>query len=171
MKFVLLLICIYEYFYWYYKPQNQMYFEPWKFKFEDVGTKDIKEYNIKKSREKMVIAVDFDGTIARTDFPKIIEPVPYAFDVLKILMKDSYTTLILWTCREGKDLEDAINFCELYGVTFDYINENDEERTKYYGNNSRKIGADLYIDDKSAQSNVEKLWSDWWEWMNENNIV
>ena len=38
MKFVLILVFIYEYFSWYYKPINQMYFEPWKFKFEDVET-------------------------------------------------------------------------------------------------------------------------------------
>lgn len=171
MKFALLLICIYEYLKFYYTPINQMYYEPWKFKFEDVEIKDSKENNIEKiKREKMVVAVDFDGTIARTDFPKIIEPIPYAFDVLRVLMNDKYTSLILWTCREGKDLDDAINFCELYGITFDYVNENDKERTEYYGNNSRKIGADLYIDDKSAQSNVEKLWKDWWDWLCDNQL-
>ena len=54
---------------------------------------------------------------------------------------------------------------------FDYVNENCKERIEYYGNNSRKIGADLYIDDKSVQSNVEKLWKDWWNWMKENKIA
>ena len=57
MKFVLLLVFIYEYFSWYYKPINQMYFEPWKFKFEDV----MKEENTE--RKTTVVAVDFDNTI------------------------------------------------------------------------------------------------------------
>ena len=36
MKFALLLVFVYEYFSWYYQPINQMYFEPWKFKFEEI---------------------------------------------------------------------------------------------------------------------------------------
>lgn len=88
MKFALLLICIYEYFSWYYKPQNQMYFEPWKFKFEDETEKS-------KERKIMVVAVDFDDTIAYTHFPTIIKPLPHAIDVLKVLMNDPYTILIL----------------------------------------------------------------------------
>ena len=44
MKFALLLVFVYEYFSWYYKPINQMYFEPWKFKFEDV----MKEENTER---------------------------------------------------------------------------------------------------------------------------
>ena len=163
MKFALLLVFIYEYFSWYYEPINQMYFEPWKFKFEE----------IKKSEERKttVVAVDFDDSIAYTHYPTIIKPLPHAMDVLRVLMNDPYTILILWTCREGEYLQQALDFCELYGIKFDYVNENCKERIEYYGNNSRKIGADLYIDDKSVQSNVEKLWKDWWNWMKENKIA
>ena len=163
MKFALLLVFIYEYFSWYYEPINQMYFEPWKFKFEE----------IKKSEERKttVVAVDFDDSIAYTHYPTIIKPLPHAMDVLRVLMNDPYTILILWTCREGEYLQQALDFCELYGIKFDYVNENCKERIEYYGNNSRKIGADLYIDDKSVQSNVEKLWKDWWNWMKETKIA
>ena len=163
MKFALLLVFIYEYFSWYYEPINQMYFEPWKFKFEE----------IKKSEERKttVVAVDFDDSIAYTHYPTIIKPLPHAMDVLRVLMNDPYTILILWTCREGEYLQQALDFCELYGIKFDYVNENCKERIEYYGNNSRKIEADLYIDDKSVQSNVEKLWKDWWNWMKENKIA
>ena len=146
MKFALLLVFIYEYFSWYYEPINQMYFEPLKFKFEE----------IKKSEERKttVVAVDFDDSIAYTHYPTIIKPLPHAMDVLRVLMNDPYTILILWTCREGEYLQQALDFCELYGIKFDYVNENCKERIEYYDNDSRKIGADLYIYDKSAQSNV-----------------
>ena len=162
MKFALLLVFIYEYFSWYYEPINQMYFEPWQFKFEE----------IKKSEERKttVVAVDFDDSIAYTHYPTIIKPLPHAMDVLRVLMNDPYTILILWTCREGEYLQQALDFCELYGIKFDYVNENCKERIEYYDNDSRKIGADLYIDDKSAQSNVEKLWKDWWNWLCDNQL-
>ena len=162
MKFALLLVFIYEYFSWYYEQINQMYFEPWKFKFEE----------IKKSEERKttVVAVDFDDSIAYTHYPTIIKPLPHAMDVLRVLMNDPYTILILWTCREGEYLQQALDFCELYGIKFDYVNENCKERIEYYDNDSRKIGADLYIDDKSAQSNVEKLWKDWWNWLCDNQL-
>ena len=139
-----------------------MYFEPWKFKFEE----------IKKSEERKttVVAVDFDDSIAYTHYPTIIKPLPHAMDVLRVLMNDPYTILILWTCREGEYLQQALDFCELYGIKFDYVNENCKERIEYYDNDSRKIGADLYIDDKSAQSNVEKLWKDWWNWLCDNQL-
>ena len=165
MKLALLLFCIYNYLMYYYQPINRLYFEPSIMIFDNV------DKNI--NRKKTVVAVDFDGTIAISNFPKIIAPIPYAFDVLKVLMNDPYTTLILWTCREGELLQQALDFCELYGIKFDYVNENDEERTKYYGNDSRKIGADLYIDDKSYQGSqgVEKLWRDWYFWMKNNGMI
>ena len=139
------------------------FLEPWKFKFEETEKSE--------ERKTTVVAVDFDDTIAYTHYPTIIKPLPHAMDVLRVLMNHPYTILILWTCREGEYLQQALDFCELYGIKFDYVNENCKERIEYYGNNSRKIGADLYIDDKSAQSNVKKLWCDWWNWMKENEIA
>ena len=93
MKFALLLIFVYEYFSWYYKPINQMYFEPWKFKFECETEKS-------EERKTTVVAVDFDNTIcSTTQYPNIDKPIPPAMDVLRVLMNDPYTILILCTCR------------------------------------------------------------------------
>ena len=167
MKFVLLLFFVYEYFSWYYQPINQMYFEPWKFKFEEIETEKIEE------RKTTVVAVDFDDTIAYTHYPTIIKPLPHAMDVLRVLMNDPYTILILWTCREGEYLQQALNFCELYGIKFDYVNENCKHNLDLYTVNCRKVSADIYIDDKSYQGRegVEKLWCNWWNWMKENKIA
>lgn len=166
MKFALLLICFYEYLMYYYKPINQMYYEPWKFKFEDIESEKVE-------RKTTVVCVDFDGTIAYSRYPTIIKPLPHAMDVLRVLMNDPYTILILWTCREGEYLQQALDFCELYGIKFDYVNENCKHNLDLYTVDCRKVSADIYIDDKSYQGRegVEKLWYDWWNWMKENGIA
>lgn len=97
-----------------------------------------------------VIAVDFDGTIAKTQYPKIIEPIKETIEFLKIA-KNLGAKIVLWTCREGKVLDEAVQWCKSHSVPIDYVNENVPERIKYFNNDSRKIGADLYIDDKSVE--------------------
>ncbi len=101
-----------------------------------------------------VIAVDFDNTIAKTKYPEIISPIGETIDFLR-KAKDAGARIILWTCREGEVLDSAAEWCKMNSVPIDYVNENDPSRTDYFGNNSRKIGADLYIDDKSFS-----LWHD-----------
>jgi hydroxymethylpyrimidine pyrophosphatase-like HAD family hydrolase len=95
----------------------------------------------------MVIAVDFDGTIVEHAYPKIGRPMPFAFDTLRQLQSDGHT-IILWTYRAGKDLEDAVDYCKANGMEFYAVNQNypgeiiDEKV-------SRKIYADVYIDDRN----------------------
>ena len=57
--------------------------------------------------------------------------------------------IILWTCRTGQPLQDAVDLCKSYGLEFDAVNENLPEMIKAYGNNSRKVSADKYIDDNA----------------------
>ena len=65
----------------------------------------------------MNIAVDFDGTIVEHRYPEIGEEIPFAIDTLKMLIQDRHN-LILWTVREGKLLEEAIEWCRKRGVEF-----------------------------------------------------
>lgn len=96
----------------------------------------------------MVIAVDFDGTIVHDRYPGIGEPRAGAIETLKKLRKEGYQ-LILWTCRTGKHLAAAVAWCAERGVRFDAINESLRCRiVMYNGSDPRKIGADLYIDDR-----------------------
>lgn len=92
-------------------------------------------------KDKLIIAVDFDGTLVEHKFPAIGEQIPDAFETLRKLRKDGHT-LILWTCREGKELKEAINYCLDEGVFFDGHNE-----TPFY--KSRKVMANIYIDDRN----------------------
>ena len=96
----------------------------------------------------MVIAVDFDGTIVEHEYPRIGKQIPFAFDVLKKLQKEENHTLILWTMREGRLLQEAIDYCEKNGVKFYAHNKNYPEEV-FQDGDSRKISVDLFIDDRN----------------------
>lgn len=100
-----------------------------------------------------VICVDFDGTVVRHAFPKIGEPLPGAFEVLKELKAAGYR-LILWTCREdgnGKNyLTEAVEFCRKNGVEFDAHNETIKEAEfREDGVDLRKPYCRYFIDDRN----------------------
>ena len=96
-----------------------------------------------------IIAVDFDGTLCYSNWPELGEPNTMLIDYL-LQEKAAGNKLILWTCRAGKALTDATKWCHEQGLTFDAVNDNLPEIVELYGNNSRKITCDLYIDDKSV---------------------
>ena len=97
----------------------------------------------------MVIAVDFDGTIVKHRYPEIGEELPFATETLRMLAKDHHR-LILWSVREGKLLDDAVEWCRQRGVEFWAVNkdypEEDVENNNHY---SRKLKADFFIDDRN----------------------
>lgn len=96
-----------------------------------------------------VIACDFDGTLFEEtkNFPEIGAPIDSIIDYVKIKAKEG-ARVILWTCRNGKALEMAVKACEAQGLKFDAINENLEETKKIFGNDTRKVWATEYLDDK-----------------------
>ena len=111
----------------------------------------------------MIIAVDFDGTLCEHSFPEIgiiskrneaiIEFVRYA--------KTKGHTIILWTCRTDTDdrkyLTEAVEWCKVNDIPIDYANENPEEEKKWIPYVSRKICADVYLDDRTFHADVEGI--------------
>jgi hypothetical protein len=95
----------------------------------------------------MIIAVDFDGTIVEHKFPAIGNELPFAIKTLKLIQKKGHK-LILWTYRSGKELQEAVDFCEKKGLYFHAVN-NDFEGEEFDNTYSRKIYADMYIDDRN----------------------
>lgn len=97
------------------------------------------------------IAADFDGTLCEDKFPSIGEPKYKIIGFVKWL-KSHGGKIILWTCREdipeGDFLTQAVEWCRTYGLEFDYINENPEQ-CMGHPEKSRKIVADIYLDDKA----------------------
>ena len=99
-------------------------------------------------KDTYTIAVDFDGTIVEDAYPDIGKPQLFAFDTLKKL-QDKGHRLIRWTYRYGKALDEAVAFCKENGITFYAVNKSFPEEDfdiKY----SRKINADLFIDDRNV---------------------
>lgn len=93
------------------------------------------------------IAVDFDGTIVEDRYPAIGKPLMFAFDTLKMLQKDGHR-LILWTYRDGNELNEAVEFCKKNGVEFYAVNKNFPEES-FNEKTRRKLNADLFIDDRN----------------------
>lgn len=96
----------------------------------------------------MIIAVDFDGTIVTHEYPNIGKPIPFAIDTLKKLQEEDQHQLILWTVREGQLLREAVDYCKSRGLEFYAVNSNYPEELPEHGA-SRKITADLWIDDRN----------------------
>lgn len=97
--------------------------------------------------DRLTIAVDFDGTIVEDAYPKIGKTRIFAFETLKRLQQDGHR-LILWTYRNGTKLQEAVNFCKTNGIEFYAVNASFPEE-KFDYSRSRKIHADLFIDDRN----------------------
>ena len=108
------------------------------------------------------IAVDFDGTIVEHDYPGIGKEKLFAFQTLKELEKLG-ARLILWTFRAGPELEEAVEFCRNNGIEFYAVNKNYPEEM-FDETISRKIDADIYIDDKNVGGFPG--WSEVWQMLN-----
>lgn len=96
----------------------------------------------------MTIAVDFDGTIVEHRYPAIGPEKPFAIDTLKCLSAKRHK-LILWTVREGRLLDEAVAYCKKRGLEFYAVNKNYPEEKETHEGYSRKLQADLFIDDRN----------------------
>ena len=95
----------------------------------------------------MKIAVDFDGTIVEHKYPLIGEEFLFAIETLKELQRQQHL-IVLWTFRAGKELEEAVEYCRQRGLEFYAVNKNYPEEV-FDETISRKINADLFIDDRN----------------------
>lgn len=116
----------------------------------------------------MIIAVDFDGTIVDHEYPEIGKEKLFAFQTLKELQKQNHQ-LILWTYRAGKELEAAVEFCRENGVEFYAVNKNYPEEEFDEETMSRKINADVFIDDRNVGGFLG--WSKIWQELNGGNLM
>lgn len=96
-----------------------------------------------------IIAIDFDGTLVSDNFPHIGTPNESLIRFAKLWRKAG-AKLVLWTCRNDERLLDAVAFCSSNGIQFDAINQNIPEVIQMFGGDTRKVYADVYIDDKAV---------------------
>ena len=97
------------------------------------------------------IAIDFDGTITRADNKTRGQELVLkknAPEVIRQLYSEGYL-IIINTLRDGKEWEkEARDFLDKHDIPYHLFNENDPSRIEYFGE-SRKIAADIYIDDRN----------------------
>lgn len=117
---------------------------------EAEGLHDIPALTVNRdgTTRPTAVAVDFDGCLVSNAWPEIGDPNDDLFDML-IRFRQKGGELILWTCREGESLADAVLFCAKEGLGFDALNANLPSWKALFGNDTRKLGADYYIDDKA----------------------
>lgn len=93
----------------------------------------------------MIIAVDYDGTL---DINGTLNEQLIGFLKAKQAMGN---TVILWTCRDGRSLQEAVTNLAKAGLRPNYVNANCPQAVKMLGHDSRKVYADIYIDDRGVK--------------------
>jgi hydroxymethylpyrimidine pyrophosphatase-like HAD family hydrolase len=68
-----------------------------------------------------IFAVDFDGTLCQSKWPEIGEPIQPMIDYC-IKLREQGHKLILWTCRTGEQIEQAVKWCNKRGLYFHAVN-------------------------------------------------
>lgn len=113
---------------------------------------------------KRLVGIDFDNTLVENEYPKIGK--------LKIRMleiigneQDKYgkenVDFILWTCRRGKELENAIEFIKENKLPIKYFNESHPQALEYFNvvgkipAKTRKIFTNVLYDDRTRNPIVE----------------
>lgn len=132
------------------------------------------------NRNYTIFAVDFDGVLCHDEWPKIGEPMEYNIECIKAL-RSFGNKVILWTCRSGLRLDQAIEWCRVRGLEFDAVNENLIEAVVAFGGDTRKIYADYYIDDRAIlaglctnhdpEKDIQKYFEPYWSKTIEQRIA
>ena len=91
----------------------------------------------------MFICVDFDGTIVDHVYPEIGEPAPEAIIWMKQWQMCG-ANIILWTMRDGKELQEAVDYLRNNGIELYGANKN---KSQSHWTKSPKAYAHIYVDD------------------------
>lgn len=102
---------------------------------------------------KGLLCIDFDLTIAMTSYPTIHGRIKGSKKYINKLHKDSWY-IVINTCRCDDNTEClpatmAENWLLEQNIHFDQFNQHHPYLIEFYGNDSRKLAADFYIDDKN----------------------
>lgn len=103
------------------------------------------------------LCVDFDGCLCTDEYPEIGKPNMQVITALKARVDQGWE-VILFTCREGYLLAEAIGWCKAHGIYFHAVNQNTERNIHFYGNDCRKPYADEYWDDRAVAVHDGRVW-------------
>lgn len=105
----------------------------------------MNEYHNEKF--KAILLIDFDQTIANSNYPEIIGLKEYSKQVMNKLYDDGFF-IIINTCRTGSEENRVVEFLNKNGIKFHLINKNHAGLIEYFREDSRKLSGDIHIDDK-----------------------
>ena len=89
----------------------------------------------------LTLAIDFDGTLVENRFPGIGPPAPGAVQTLREATAGG-ARIILWTCRTGRHLQDAVAWCRQHGIKLTGVNADPAKK------GGPKVHADVYVDER-----------------------
>ena len=98
--------------------------------------------------KKLILAIDFDGTIATDSFPEVGTLREDADVIIRKLYEDGHD-IIINTCRTGKYEGLAEYFLVDNNIPYHFINSNLPRVIDTYKQDCRKISADFYIDNRN----------------------
>ncbi len=112
-----------------------------------------------------VIAIDFDGCIVVDRYPVIGDLMPYARYSMQRIHELGHK-IVINTCRTNEEAFAAYRFLKANDIPIDAFNCNVLDGVQRYGSDTRKISADLYIEDKVLGGFPG--WLDVMVWVHEN---
>jgi hypothetical protein len=113
--------------------------------------------------KRAILAIDLDRTVLDSDFPVINGLLPDAREVINRLMTIHDCYIICWTSRNGYYVDEARDYLDDNGVEYDVINENHPAIAEFFGSDTRKVGADIYVDDKTISALLDPNFPNWLE--------
>jgi adenylylsulfate kinase len=103
------------------------------------------------SASPFIVAIDFDGVIAQYDGYKgddhFLPPKPWAKEAIDVLRAHGIK-VIIWTCRNNE--AQLKEYLDKFGIGYDAINADVHPEIKSPDQISRKVLADVYVDDRAV---------------------
>ena len=121
-------------------------------------TRLVKEYLEYKT---LFVAFDFDNTV--WDYHGVGDTFPLVTELLQDL-KNIGCIMILFTCREGLELEKAVEYCKTNGYEPYYINQ-----SPIY--NSRKPFYNVLLDDRAGLASTYRTTRKFVDYINNLNLA
>lgn len=114
----------------------------------------IQKFNKINKENMAIIGIDFDGTCVTDLFPYVGDNIGAASVLRKLADKN---LLILYTVRDGKYLQDAVDWFRYNHIDLYSVNYNPEPVSS-----SPKVYCDYYIDDRNIGTPLtDKGYVDW----------
>lgn len=102
----------------------------------------------KQKTRPNILALDLDGTLLSYDgYHEGVFGTPFKGMVEQLhILKKSGWVIVIWTCRQ--DTPELRHHLDFHEIPYDHINKHPWDLGR-----SRKMGADIYLDDRGLQFN------------------